>query len=338
MDKKEFIRFMEDNTRFFEYVGTKTVIKIPKDSRWIFLYTGFGLRKELSLGDNLRSAGVYDLVKQKIYGDYTFIRDIVDKELIGFNETEGTELISDALAAKLEEYAYQNEKELTDEFNVFIKTLNSDKVADALNKLYSYDDQLVENLYIQSQKLQFEHHHVPVKRLSSADFRQFIEDSSDYIDDYFLKVRNSQISIFKWDFAGIELGFRQAIALEILRHRRKERYFRELENGKNAGAQRTKDVVTAVKAFAKPQSFEVKHIRNIRFLNVTLFRNNKSVTFKYPIEHLQDRYSHIYAVDSKSQQDIIDFYDGNRHDFKFEDIIKITSGRKTIYEFCENSK
>lgn len=330
MDKKEFIRFMEDNTRFFEYIGTKTVIKVPKDGRWVFLYTGFGLQKELSLGDTLRSAGVYDLIKQKIYGEYTFIRDIVDKELIGFNETEGTELINDALDTKLEEYTYQNEKELTDEFSVFIKTLNSDKVADALNKLYSYDDQLIENLYIQSQKLQFEHHHVPVKRLSSTDFGQFIEDSSCFIDDYFQKVRNSQILIFKWDFAGIELSFRQAIALEIIRHRRKERYFRELENGGNTGIQQTRDIITAVKAFKKP--------RNIRFLNVTLFKNDKSVTFKYPIKHLQDRYSHIYATDSKSQQEIIDFYDGNRHDFKFEDIIKITSGRKTIYEFCENSK
>lgn len=338
MDKAGFIRFMEDNTRFFEYIGTKTVIKVPRDGRWIFLYTGYGLRKELSLGDNLRSAGVYDLTKQKIYGDCTFIRDIVDKELIGFNEIEGTELINDALDAKLEGYAYQNEKELTDEFNDFIKTLNSDKVADALNKLYSYDNQLVENLYIQSQKLRFEHHHVPVKRFSSTDFWQFIEDSSGFIDDYFQKVRNSQITIFMGDFAGGEMNFHQAMGLEILRHRRKERYFRELENGGNTGIQQTRNIVTAVKAFAKPQSFEVKHIRNIRFLNVTLFKNDKSVTFKYPIEHLQDRYSHIYAANSKSQQEIIDFYDGNRHDFKFEDIIKITSGRKTIYEFCENPK
>ncbi len=302
--EEEFFDFLKSDrtTQTFNYNDSKMIVnKVKYNDKLDILYALFNYRGELfDLSSPFKYSGIYDKEKNKLFDiEYSLRYDILNWDYNDYRIISSSELyriISQDVNDKIEELISINKDDI---FN--IENVEIDKKIEDRDILQDFVDgktsNTLENFY---------------PKYSTEKPKNIF----DYLTDKESLLEKESRDFITKNMTKILRG------LFISRERRK--VLKKIENNKNHPYHKIKNIIDAI------------NNNNCVTVNLTINKNGIEQVFKYDAEVIKNYYRNSYLptygiVNVKDRRLFEENFDRD-YDLHYEDIVKITYGKKVIYE------
>ncbi len=303
--KQEFLNFLKGSrqTITFDYGDKSKIIinKIKYNDKLDILYALDSYSGKLfDLSSPFKYSGIYDKDNDKLFDVEYAIRhnilnwDYNDEEYIG----------SDALYKMISKDINERVKELIDDGKDEIFNIDEVEIGDEI------EDQNVITDFMDG---------VTSENLENNYIQYFTNKPQDLLD--YLSDKNTFIEEESRDFI-IDNTVDILRGLAISEERRKA--LKRIEEDENHPYHKIKNIIDAVKS------------NNCVTVNLTINKNGIEQTFKYNAQDLINNYNFSYlsthGIEKLQDRNLFEETFGRWNDLHYEDIVKITYGKNTIYE------
>lgn len=302
--EEEFFNFLQSSSNLHTFCYKDKfkmmVNKVKYNDKIDILYSLRSYGNELfDLKAGFEYSGIYDKENNKLFSlDYNIRCDILNWQYDDNRLIDSTKLyclISNDINDRI--------KELIDDSKDEIFNLDEAELGEGIN-----DNDVIHEFMSGC-----------THELLEDQYKEYYSDKPKDILDY-LTDKESFIEEEARDFI---LSNRLEILKGLAISRDKRKVLKEIEDNKNHLYHKIKDILDAIRD------------RNYVTVNVTINRNEVEQTFKYDVSTLASSYNSnlpSYKIERRSDRGIYEKNFGGWNNFEYEDIVKITYGKNTIYE------
>lgn len=301
--EQEFIEFLKSNNDIKEFTCDNTRIlvnKVKYNDKLDILYSLKSYNKELfDLKSPFIYSGIYDKENNKLFDLEYIIRcyllkwEYNDERCIDSNNIQ--DMINKDMNEKIRELVENSKEDIFDLKNAELGEPIEDK-----DVMCDFMDGYTHNTL-------------------KDYFKEYSSEKANNILEY-LTDKESFIEEEARDFI---LDNHSSILKSLTISREKRKVLKQIEDNKDHPYHKIKSILDSIRD------------KNYVTVNLTINKDNKELTFKYDAHSLSlryDTYLSSYSIDKLSDRNKFEELFGSWSDFNYQDIIKITYGRNTIYE------
>lgn len=319
-----FDEFLLSDEKIKDFNGT-TIVKLNYNDKIDFLYEPSYFKLELDR--DLKFIGIYDKVNQKTYSsDNSYIleyKEALHSEFYNGNVSKIYKQVIDELNNRYKKYIEENQESLIvgaeNIFKNFIENSTSIKILkDRAITNYIYNNEVKKNNY----KIEFEAYREDYKNI----ILEYIQEPKSTIDRLYDEYINKEFE--SYITKGKNINQKEYIGFMMQQDKYLEQLTNEISENPSDEQKKKHDIVQAIDKL------------DAQMVTVTIEKNNKRVSFKYPKDQVYSFYFSSWKIpDVKIREEIEGMYDRWCSDKEiFNDIISISYRGKPIYEYKEFEK
>lgn len=301
--EEDFYNYLRDSNNIGEFhYGDKSKIMIHKiqyNSKIDILYCLDSYKGEFfDLSSPFKYAGIYDKENDKVYDlEYSIRWHILN-------------------------WDYQNDKfiDASDLYNTISKEINSriqELISDGKNDMFDISNFEIEELEDRDVIHEF------MEGLTSFTLEDEVKKYNTSQPKNLLAYLTEKEEFIEETSREFIIDNMEDILKDLVKSEGKRRVLKTIEDNKNHPYFKIRDITNAIKN------------TNCKTVNITINKDNIEQTFIYDansLKYYNDSYLSIYNIVKLADREKFEENFGRYADFHFPDIIKMTYGKKTIYE------
>ena len=302
--EKEFFKFLRSGgiIKTFRYDDNKEVIvnKVKYNDKLELLYSQDNYTNDYDMNIPFKYAGIYDREKDTLYNpEYTILTHILN-----WDYYDDKNISSSDLYGMLENDTNDKIKELVNETKKDIFNINNVEIPEELT-----EEDVEKDFIFNKTSETLEDEYRKYSSTKSKDILDYLTDKESFVEREGRKFVVDNIS---------------EILKDVVISNKKRELLKQIEDNPNHLYHKKREIINAIIE------------NNCYTVNVTIEKDNKQQTFKYNANTLKNNYSSSYlsSYDIENRSDREKFHSefGYSADFYYDDIVKITYGKKTLYE------
>lgn len=301
--EEDFYNYLRDSNNIGEFhYGDKSKImihKIPYNSKIDILYSLDSYNGELfDLHSPFKYAGIYDKENDRVYDlEYSIRWHILNWDYQNDKYIDASDLyntISKEINYRVQELISDGKDDMFDISNFELEELEDKDVI----------HEFMEGLTSSTLKDEVKEYHTSKPK----DILEYLTNKQEFIEET------------SRDFI---IDNMEDILKDLVRSEGKRRVLKTIEDNKEHPYFKIRDITNAIKN------------TNCKTVNITINKDNIEQTFIYDANSLtyyNSSYLSIYNINKLADREKFEENYGRNEDFYFSDIVKMTYGKKTIYE------
>lgn len=325
----------------------RNLVKVydANDPRRIYLFSQYGFSDSCSFSDDeapliaakdMQYMGIYDMKRKElldicenewIYWSRRLKREVY--ECHGPDREDAARQLMYDILKYMKEYIWKNEDYLVDKFMDFQKNNKTNKpFCIFMERLPGIISTNAEKTFGYAKELKFPYPYYDAGELNDRDFFEYI-DSPD-------KLTVKKFTEFALGYQGkyqghencyadsdrFKLSFEEDMGLQLMIYRKTLQEMEILEKDKTSPLYRSRQIIS---------SLADEKYQNAVNVNVTVQRDGIPITFKYPVKNIRNHSMWLSCIVQADTRNYLESLYGSTL-LPYQDIVKITYGRKTIYE------